>query len=235
MSSEDIIYVRQVAYSIFDYLKNNPNKKLPEQDFEPLLVNPMNDKKVIIGLLRHHINLSNEDIQELLQESQVNEDLFFDIFNRWEKAYNTFFNKEINNLQDDSPISGDMQLKAFTTIDENDPILEEDTFTLDIQSFLNVLNENYSEFQEKNIDRNKSHFIIEDIFIINFWRFNTPSTLLFEEFIDYLYKYKLPSEEQLIFGKKIIDDKVFYLINEDIIEEEEEEEEEEDFLSDFTS
>jgi hypothetical protein len=221
VDAKEIINIRQIAYNIFEYIKENPNKKLTKEQFEPLIVNPSNDKKVVIGLLRNEVNLSNEEIQELIKISQVNENIFYELYNRWEKNFNNFFIKEIHELKEGGSISNDMELQKFQEIDENDPIIsEEKTFALDLQLFSEIINEKNIDFFEIDIEREKNHKIINFIEILDFWRFQTPENLTIKEFLKYLLEYKLPNEENLIVDTICIEHEKYFIINNEIIEEE---------------
>lgn len=220
MDANDIIHVRQIAYNIFEYMKNNPNKKLTKEQFEPLVVNPSNDRKVVLGLLRNEINLSNEDIQELIQATQVNEEVFYDIFNKWEKHFHNFFNKEVHEIKESGSISNDMELQKFQDIDENDPMIaDEAPFALDLQLFSEIINDKKIDFLEIDIEREKSHNIVRLLDIVDFWRYQTPETLTSGEFIDYLKKYKLPNEENLIVDSICLENEQYFIVNNEIIEE----------------
>jgi hypothetical protein len=220
MDANEIIEIRQIAYNIFEYIKNNPNKKLTKEQFKPLLVNPSNDKKVILGMLRNEVDLSNEDIQELIQATQVNENIFYDFFNRWEKHLNNFFNKEIHELKEGGSIANDMELQKFQEIDENDPMVTEDKpFALDLQFFSEIVNEKKIDFYNINIDREKNYNIVNFLDILDFWRYQTPEELNIKDFLDYLLNYKLPNEESLIVNEICIENEKYFIINNEIIEE----------------
>lgn len=226
-NASSILKIRQIAYNIFEYIKQNPNKKITKEQFEPSTLNPSNDKKVVIGILRSETNLSNEDINELIQEANINEKVFYDIYNRLEKHLNIFFNKEVNDLKDGSGITNDMDLSKFQGINKEELEIKDDKqYALDLETFTDMVLEKKKETIEITVEnREKKYFVIEFNDLANFWRYNTPEYLIFEDFIQYLINYRLASEEHLLLDIVILNSNKCFIVNSEIAESKNEEEE----------
>jgi len=225
------IEIRQIAYNIFEYIKENPNKPITKEQFKPLVVNPTSDKKVTIGLLRYQFNLNNEEITELMSSSKTNERDFYKIYNKLEKNLDSFFNNEVHELEESGFVSTDMKLDSYEEITEEE--LTKETikeYKLDIETFSKLLNAKKAIFSEISNDKEKEYFIISQLEIINYWRSKTPDFVLIEEFINIIEEYKLLSEEKILERKKVLENKIYYIINKEIIDTDEEEDEETEAL-----
>jgi len=222
MDKKQIIQTRQLAYKIFEFVKNNPNKKLNKEQFGESTLNPSNDKKVTLGLLRYYMNLTNEEQNEIIANAQLRENEFYHYYNKLEKTINTFFNKEIHEIKDSGSISNDMDLEKFQDINEDDlEVKENKAFALDLERFTDMVQENKLEVNEINKDsRDKQFFIISLLDIATFWRTFTPEHLSLKDFIDYLKAYKLGNEENLIQNEVNLNGKECYIINNEITQEE---------------
>jgi len=206
-TQEDMVYSNRVhAYASFEkILRASSNKR---EDFDNVdtsgILKPTEDERVILGFLRKHSNITDKDVQDLIEFYNLDLKSIEIIIKEYEETNFKFFKEQAEKIKKNTTDNKDIEIFGF--VDNDNEVSIDNYFS--IQVFNKFLSDNYIRIKDnEGIDK---EYIISINHIITFYKNKLLDSSSYDDFEKKLL-------EDFFLNKIVVGTDLYYIINENTV------------------